>query len=100
MPALEPLSSHNSVGPHAKKSKICGADSGISGEKIALHRIALLAILPRRPAGDFGYRQCTSIEEVGHDKHAELALLWFEAAECLCPDMRKGARGKSDAYAP
>jgi hypothetical protein len=63
----------------------------ISGERIALDGTEFPAILPRRTAGDIGDKQRTSINDVEHDKHAQLTLVWIEAAECLCPDMRKGA---------
>jgi hypothetical protein len=49
------------------------------------------AILTRRVAGDVGDRQQTSINDVEHNKHAQLMLAWIEASECLSPDMRKGA---------
>ncbi|MHC4687995.1 MAG: hypothetical protein ACYTEW_27395 [Planctomycetota bacterium] len=63
----------------------------ISDEKIALHRMGFPAILTRRVAGDVGDRQQTSINDVEHNKHAQLMLAWIEASECLSPDMRKGA---------
>ena len=71
----------------------------ISGERIALHRIGFPAILPRRVASDVGDKQRTSINDVEHDKHAQLTLAWMEASECPYGDMRKGACQKRDDYA-
>ena len=85
--ALQHLSA-GFVSCHALRSERWRA---ISGEKIALHRMGFPAILPRRVAGDVGDRQRTSINDVEHDKHAQLTLVWIEASECLYPDMRKGA---------
>ncbi|MHC4632264.1 MAG: hypothetical protein ACYS9C_13500 [Planctomycetota bacterium] len=52
----------------------------ISGEKIALHRMGFPAILPRRVTGDVGDRQRTSINDVEHNKHAQVMLAWIEAS--------------------
>ncbi len=70
----------------------------ISGERISLHRIGFPAILTRRVAGDVGYKQQTSIKDVEHDKHAQLALVWIEASGCLYPDMRNGTYEKCNDY--
>jgi hypothetical protein len=72
----------------------------ISGARISLHRIGFPAILSRRVASDVSDKQRTSINDVEHDRHAQLALVWIEASECLYWDMRKGAYEKCDVYAP
>jgi hypothetical protein len=51
-------------------------------------------------ASDVSDKQRTSINDVEHDRHAQLALVWIEASECLYWDMRKGAYEKCDVYAP
>jgi hypothetical protein len=71
-----------------------------SGERIALHRIGFPAILPRCVINAVGDKQRTSINDVEHNKHAQLTLVWIEASECLYRDMRKGAYEKCNAYAP
>ena len=55
----------------------------ITGEKIALHRIRFPAILPRRMAANIGYKLRTSIDDVEHDKDAQLILVWIEASVSL-----------------
>ena len=71
----------------------------ISDERIALQRIGFSAILPRRMDANIGYKQRISIEDVEHDKHAQLILVWIEASVSLYSYMKKGAYEKCDDYA-
>lgn len=50
-------------------------------------------------AGEVGDGRRTSINDVEHERHAQLTLAWIEASECPYRDMRKGACQKRDDYA-
>ena len=70
-----------------------------TGDKIVLTRTGFPAILPRRMAGNVGYKHRTLINDVEHDEHAQLTLVWIEASVSLYSYMRKGAYEKCDDYA-
>jgi hypothetical protein len=69
-----------------------------NSEKISLHRTGFPAILIRCAAGDVGDKQQTSIQDVEHDKYAQLMLVWIEALGYLYADIRNGAYKKCNDY--
>jgi hypothetical protein len=66
-----------STKPHilVEKHSFTACRRANSGEKISLHRIVFPAILIRCAAGDVGDKQQTSIQDVEHDKYAQLMLV-------------------------
>ena len=70
----------------------------INDGKISLHRIGFPAILVRCAAGDVGDKQQTSIQDVEHDKYAQLMPVWIEASGYLHVDIRSGAYKKCNDY--
>ena len=49
--------------------------------EISLHRTGFPAILIRCADGDVGDKQQTSIQDVEHDKYAQLMPVWIEASK-------------------
>ena len=49
-------------------------------------------------AGNVGYKQRISINDVELDKHAQLTLVWIKVSLSLHSYMRKGAYDKCDYY--
>jgi hypothetical protein len=89
-----------STKPHilVEKHSFTACRRANSGEKIPLHRTGFPAILIRCTTGDVGDKQQTSIQDVEHDKYAQLMPVWIEASGYLYADIRNGAYKKCNGY--